>query len=186
MINISNITNKFRKKVGKNLMIVAQPDDEMIFGGAALQSDNWKVICVTNGDNEVRSKEFIKVMNEVGAHYEIWNYEDVWNGDFDRTELEKDISQVLDSSYDKVVTHNKDGEYGHTQHKALHEIICKLVSKNLYVFGTSSQPLSFQKLLNKLRILLMYQSQKKALDWTSPNGRNMMEFIVNEKIIRIK
>ncbi|HDR7646817.1 TPA: PIG-L family deacetylase [Bacillus mycoides] len=36
------------------LMIVAHPDDESIFWGAALINENgWKVICLTNGDHYI-------------------------------------------------------------------------------------------------------------------------------------
>lgn len=72
------------------IMIVAHPDDETIFGGTQLlQEKGWLVICVTNGDNQVRCGEFTKVMKKIDAHFEIWNYYDEWDGDFDRYSLRR-------------------------------------------------------------------------------------------------
>ena len=34
-------------------------------------------------------------MEYVRAEYEIWDYEDKWNGDFDRPELVKDLQRVM-------------------------------------------------------------------------------------------
>ena len=51
-------------------MIVAHPDDESLFGGEALTSSGgWTVICVTNGTNEQRRREFIEAMNSIGVNY---------------------------------------------------------------------------------------------------------------------
>ena len=59
----------------ENIMIVAHPDDESIFGGHVI-NNNWKIICVTNGNNEIRRTEFENVMNMSGALYEIWDFKD--------------------------------------------------------------------------------------------------------------
>src|SRR5215510_5098323 len=54
------------------VMIVAHPDDESLFGGEALTSTRgWTVICVTNGTNEQRRREFINAMSSIGANYTI-------------------------------------------------------------------------------------------------------------------
>lgn len=47
-----------------NVMIVAHPDDETLWGGEQLLKENYLVICITNGDNKIRKKEFEKVMEE--------------------------------------------------------------------------------------------------------------------------
>ena len=54
-MKISSNKKKFNK-----VMIVAHPDDELIFGGAELiQNKGYKVICITNQDNIQRKKEFV-------------------------------------------------------------------------------------------------------------------------------
>lgn len=143
-------------------MIVAHPDDEIIFGGAFLLADKgWKVICVTNGRNKTRSKEFRKVMKDIGAEYEMWDYKDKWGGDFNRKALKKDIERVLKNSpeINMIVTHSKRGEYGHTQHKALHEIVKEIAPDKLYIFKRSKQKLERGLLKQKYRLLKRYKSQ---------------------------
>lgn len=142
-------------------MIVAHPDDESIFGGATLlQEKGWKVVCLTNGDHPVRSKEFRKAMEYARTDCEMWCYPDQWMGDFNRKKLSKDIGRVLkQDNYEKVVTHGPFGEYGHTQHQALFEIVSRLVSKNLYVFEKTDEIIDLTLLRKKLRLLKFYKSQ---------------------------
>lgn len=150
------------------IMIVAHPDDEMIFGGAQLiQENGWLVICVTNGNNKLRRKEFQKVMKKVQAEFEMWEYEDKWDGDFDQLRLKSDIAEVLARKpVSKVVTHNIKGEYGHTQHIAISKIVHELVDQNIYVFETSEKKLD-EKILTKKQLLLeCYKSQDIA--WLKP------------------
>ncbi|MET3292009.1 PIG-L family deacetylase [Brevibacillus fluminis] len=148
------------------LMVVAHPDDEAIFGGAQLlKKPGWKVICVTNGDHRVRRREFIKVMKRAGAAYEIWSFPDQWKGDFDRKALKEKLKKELAShSYKKIVTHNKKGEYGHTQHIALSQIMHSLVKKNLHVFKKGKKIMPLTLLKKKLDLLMLYPSQRSIIE----------------------
>ena len=57
-----------------NLMFVAHPDDEILFfSKQLLNKKDLLVICMTNGDNKVRSQEFRKLMKEIDIEYQIWN-----------------------------------------------------------------------------------------------------------------
>ncbi|CAG7646618.1 hypothetical protein PAESOLCIP111_05204 [Paenibacillus solanacearum] len=143
------------------IMIVAHPDDETIFGGTQLiEEKGWLVICVTNGDNRKRRKEFEKVMKEVHAEYEMWNYKDQWNGKFDRSRLTADLAEVLARNpVEKVVTHNLDGEYGHTQHIVLSKLLHDMVDNNLYVFALADKKLDASLLSQKKKLLHYYKSQ---------------------------
>ena len=55
------------KKV-KNLMIVAHPDDELVFGGAELIKYGilYKVVCISYKNNKIRAKEFENVIGKEG------------------------------------------------------------------------------------------------------------------------
>ncbi|MFD2670545.1 PIG-L deacetylase family protein [Marinicrinis sediminis] len=163
-----------------NLMVVAHPDDECIFGGHALLIEKgWKVICLTNGTHPVRSVEYKKVMTELGVSYEMWNYPDLWGGDFDRNSLKQKLTQTLNNqSYQKIVTHNLNGEYGHSQHRALSEIMHELVRENLFVFGTSHTMLPYQIIQKKIQLLSYYRSQADVI-------RTLHEYIQYEKIIQV-
>ena len=48
-------------------MIVAHPDDEVLWGGINLSLSDWVVICSTHKNDPVRSKEFYKTMSFVGV-----------------------------------------------------------------------------------------------------------------------
>ena len=66
------------KKV-KNLMIVAHPDDELVFGGAELikYGTLYKVVCISYKNNKIRSKEFENVMTQLNvSSYEMWDFKD--------------------------------------------------------------------------------------------------------------
>jgi LmbE family N-acetylglucosaminyl deacetylase len=143
------------------IMIVAHPDDETIFGGAQLiREAGWLVVCVTNGDNKVRRKEFTKVMHRVNAEYEMWTFKDRWKGDFDRSRLKSELIRVLDRRpVRKIVTHSLQGEYGHTQHIAISELLHELVPCNLYVFDRADRKLDEDVLARKRKLLRYYRSQ---------------------------
>lgn len=147
------------------LMVVAHPDDEIIFGGAhLLTGKRWKVICVTNSSDRRRAREFSYAMQLVGADYEIWNYEDSYSSKFNQRALMKDLQRVVrQNKFKKIVTHNLRGEYGHPQHKAIARIMHKIVKSNLYVFAIGNNKLP-QDLLDQKKIMMgIYFSQRKTI-----------------------
>lgn len=162
------------------LMIVAHPDDESIFGGAnLLKEKGWKVICLTNGNDVVRSKEFLKAMNIAEASYEIWDYPDEREGIFEAEQLKKDLDKSLRKNQVQcIVTHNLTGEYGHNQHISLSKILHEFKYNNLYVFDQSQQILPFKLLKKKLNLLSVYQSQMEG------NIEKLMYYVAHERLIQ--
>lgn len=159
------------------LMIVAHPDDECIFGGSLLiEQKGWHVICVTGGSYYSRNKwalssennriiEFVKVMNCLECKYEMWDFEDnLFNANWDVT-LQYRLKQLLNQTYQKVITHNLEGEYGHIQHKKLSQIVHQLRPTNLYVFHFTPVPrcalITYLPQLKKA--LLHYKSQQNIV-----------------------
>lgn len=57
-------TSVIHAKEPESLMIVAHPDDETIWGGSHLINGNYTVLCITNGNNKKRKKEFMNVMKK--------------------------------------------------------------------------------------------------------------------------
>lgn len=87
-------------KVDK-LMIVAHPDDESYWGGAHLLEDNYLVVCITNGDNSVRHKEFFNALQYSGDEGVILEYPDIKNGVKSKwqdcqKEIVSDLQKIID------------------------------------------------------------------------------------------
>lgn len=173
------------RKIDK-LMIVAHPDDESIFGGNALLSEKgWRVLCLTGGDDEVRSKEFKNAMVLAGVDvFDIWDYEDSLDKPFNSSEIIKKINDILSQNlYKKIITHNSQGEYGHIQHLSLHNIVKDLVKDNLWVFGYSENKLLDNNVKNKIEMLEMYKSQATMVDPKIPCLPSYEKYIFNEEIV---
>lgn len=64
----------------ESLMIVAHPDDETIWGGSHLINGNYTVLCITNGNNKKRKKEFMKVMEKTHSKGIILSFPDKTKG----------------------------------------------------------------------------------------------------------
>lgn len=174
-INLDNIDN---------LMIVAHPDDEMIWGGAELIQNNYLVVCVTCGTDRVRVNEFYKVMSELEHPYLMLNYPDLVNGKMDKWEngtyyrVFKDVLTIINyKKWNKIVTHNPEGEYGHIHHIMTSKIVTSNSNKDkLYYFEKyyTKEELSNlyyelpnigNDLLNKKeKILKLYVTQKRVVD----------------------
>jgi LmbE family N-acetylglucosaminyl deacetylase len=138
-------------------MIVAHPDDESLFGGAQLLMGGWKVVCVTNGNNQVRRSEFESVMRITNSEFEIWNYSDSFCG-LDGPSLVTDISRVIDEcGWEKILTHNEQGEYRHKHHLQIHKIV-KSFNENASFFSFD-EPLPEEIWQRKLGLIEQYKSQ---------------------------
>ena len=164
------------------LMIVAHPDDEMIFGGAHLLSDDYLVVCVTCGLNKVRVNEFQNVMKETDDQYIMLGYPDKVlnirsNWKEEKNQIYEDLSKIVSlKNWDTIVTHNSNGEYGHLHHRLLNQIVTDVYNDlnrtdDLYFFGKyytksklsmiSIKPTKIDQKLykEKVRILDIYKSQ---------------------------
>ena len=129
-----------------NLMIVAHPDDETLWGGAHLLDEDYLVVCVTCGNDKNRVMEFQQALAISDDQYLMLDYPDKVNGKRDdwATSLEfitEDLKEIMQiKNWDKIVTHNIDGEYGHIHHKMLHDVVTSVYDNNsvkgsLYFFG---------------------------------------------------
>lgn len=141
-VNCVNTT----KKTTKNLMIVAHPDDESIFGGNHILKENYFIICLTNNKNKIRRLEFEKMLKESGNEGIILSFPDKVKGRRSNWKKEeKEIKEILkryiiSNDWDQIVTHNKEGEYGHIHHKLTNAIVTQLCEETnnsdvLYYFG---------------------------------------------------
>lgn len=179
-ISTYNLDNK------SNLMIVAHPDDETLWGGKELLNGDWCVLCITNGNNKTRSDEFQNVMDYINCTGIILNYPDkVLNKRDDWKNIKDGIYDDVQTlikykNWDKIVTHNPKGEYKHIHHIMTNDIVTKnCINLNcydkLYYFGkyykkdaitNNNLPIKIdlndkQKLDNMLEL---YTTQQKTLN----------------------
>ena len=127
----------------KNLMVVAHPDDDLLFGGTELMKDDYVVVCVTCGTSKTRLKEFKRMMNYFEDEYITLGYPDLvegkkseWIDEYDL--ITRDIKNIINlREWDKIVTHNPNGEYGHIHHKMTNRIVTGLTDdkSKLYYFN---------------------------------------------------
>ena len=166
----------------KNLMVVAHPDDELLWGGAHIKDGNYYVVCVTCGVDEKREIEFINVMNKTHNKFISLGYVDKTNNKRDDwskyyNDIENDIKKIIDKyDWDMVVTHNPDGEYGHIHHMLVSKMVSNNVDKDkLYYFNKYYNNEELKKLKNtdglsdkdfydKLSLLTNYSSQKDIIN----------------------
>ncbi len=145
--------DKLDLKRVSNLMIVAHPDDETLFGGAHLIAGDYLVVCMTNGSDPVRSRDFNEAMDIAQVERIILSHPDntkdkeQYYWDYDQLSVQSDIRLLLNyKKWDTVVTHNPEGEYGHYHHKRVNRYTTNLykekpdVCKRFMYFGKYYKP----------------------------------------------
>lgn len=148
----TNQLDSFQLKDGDHLMIVAHPDDEMLWGGGNMIQEinelqktghHYFVVCLTNGSYDSRARDFDSAMKDVGAKHTILRYPDLYRNrqvkwDTYANYIKQDIRRVLSyRNWGKIVTHNPEGEYGHQHH----------INTNVLVSSISQEkPINFDKL----------------------------------------
>ena len=81
-------------------MIVAHPDDEILWGGANLIRDRYFVVCLTNGDNLPRANNFREIMKFTNNSGIILNYPEIEDNVIDdwsivKVGILKDLSRII-------------------------------------------------------------------------------------------
>ncbi len=175
-IDISNVSN---------VMFVAHPDDDAIWGGSHLLQDGkeYLVVCITCGVVAKRALEFEQAMDKIGSKYIMLGWPDKTNGEKDNWDtskegIKKDIKEILAlKDWNLVVTHNPEGEYGHIHHKMTNNIVTDLADhKKLMYFGKyypkttiddykeSMVEIESELLKNKEEYIGIYKSQDFVFD----------------------
>jgi len=100
-----------------------------------------------------------------------------------------DMALKFGNRYDLVVSHDKNGEYGHIQHKRVHIVAKRLASKIGSRFSGFKARYNRAKLNVEKRdkiLYSIYKSQKKVIDWLKDYCEiNYSDKRKTRKIIRI-
>jgi len=124
------------------LLVVAHPDDEVLWGGAnLLREPGWLVISATNASNAGRKIEFQKTMSYFNVtQFRMLDVPDTYidedevgvdratelaNQLFDGSVLDTTLAELTSKQWKLVLSHNTQGEYGHVHHKKVGQLVKK-------------------------------------------------------------
>ncbi len=140
-----------KKKV---LVIVAHPDDEILWMGGNLlrNKKNWNttIISLTRRSDHDRYPKFKRVIKTLGVKGFIYDLDDE-NHQFHLKpqEIIKTITpHIKNKKYDMLFTHNKNGEYNHPRHIDVHNAITFALKNNL-IKTKKAFFFSYKKINNK-------------------------------------
>jgi hypothetical protein len=114
------------------LVIVAHPDDEIIWGGGTVLQNlgwDWTVLCLCRGDDTDRSRKFKSVCAALGLAGSMSDLDD--SAPLKPIDPRRDIGDRImsiteDRGWDLCLTHGENGEYGHQRHKEVHGQVRRL------------------------------------------------------------
>lgn len=118
------------------LVVVAHPDDETIWLSGLIMLNpkiDWTVLCLSRSDDQDRAPKFKRVAEYLNFKYFHEDLDDLELLPFlKHVRLAKDLikKNIGLAEYDFVVTHGANGEYGHRDHKSIHEAVNELLQKN--------------------------------------------------------
>lgn len=124
------------------LLVVTHPDDETIFAGGLILSSHetkWTIVCVHPQDQQ-RKKEFLSACNFLESESSSSIYPVLFdpllnpNGQINAEWLIDGLKHYR-TSYDFVLTHNREGEYGNENHRLVQRcVIRSIANPNTWVF----------------------------------------------------
>ena len=151
-----------------NLMIIVHPEDGLIWGGNELINNNYLVICITCNKND---KDFINIMKKMNNDYVFLDYPDNTTYEDEYHILNRDLEYFINKNdWKKIITHNKDGEYGSIQNMIINDRVTRLVKDkdklyyfskyynkyNFYYESKKYNKLNDEELINKYRYINMF------------------------------
>ena len=155
------------------LLVVAHPDDEVLWGGLNLISQpGWFVVCSTHLNDPVRSSEFFRTMSYCNVNrYIMFDVNDEYTESdsvadklYDGTLFDGVLKKLSKHPWKLVLTHNDVGEYGHAHHRKVHRMVKKyFTSPKVFKVGPRLSDSQVEAKRNTLLYYRKTQAVCKAL-----------------------
>lgn len=132
---------------GKALAVVAHPDDCIIFALPFIENHlqyDWYIAYLTYTAVDPRAQEVAKFWAQRNINTEFLGFVDDYIDQqtqklnfFAHEDAVRNIERVV-NSYNPlfVLTHNKDGDYGHIHHKLVYDAISRITVPQIYFAST--------------------------------------------------
>ena len=113
----------------KAMAVVAHPDDCVIFAYSFIHNRpeyTWTICYLTYAEWEPRAQEFRQFWNRRNVTTIFQGYRDDYRDierkqiSFDQVQARREIGNII-KSYDLILTHDEQGDYGHLHHRFVHE-----------------------------------------------------------------
>ena len=121
----------------KTAVIVAHPDDEVIWSGGLILKHpdwDWTILALCRADDADRGPKFRRVCSQLNVLGMISDLDD--GNPLKPIDPEREIGRrVLErlgrADWHLCITHGSNGEYGHERHKQVHQAVQALAGKGL-------------------------------------------------------
>lgn len=129
----------------KAIAAVAHPDDCVIFARPYIDAHpdyEWHIVYLTYNSTDPRACEVSAYWTARGVTTEFLgfrdDYEDQLTQQFNFWSCTDAMTSLVNacSTADLILTHYKDGDYGHIHHKLVHQAVCKLDIPQVYFAST--------------------------------------------------
>lgn len=179
----------------KGLMVVAHPDDCIIFGWPFVRlygNVNWKILYLTYTDISHRGAEIKNFWQHYNITVDFCGIEDHYRDleadkiiTFD-TDSAANILKTKITNCDFLLTHGSDGEYGHPHHKFVHNVCTTINLPQAYFanrhanFRIDHEQYNFDKQNLQLvpehrNVIESFSNRYQGLYWLSEQTKELLK-----------